>query len=204
MSIRRIFVLTVAALLAGGTAVSAQSCLGLPSRDGGLAVAGSYGWMDGGDAEVGGEFHADVTGPAAFGFSYRTGTGDAESSTYEFRGSYDLFLLEPAICVVAGIRYMDVDAGPVSERLGVPVGFGIGKTMDTGRFSTTVYAVPQFMWVREVRTDALGAEDTETSNEFVGEAGATLGILPFFINGAIVLNTLDNEPAFRIRAGLMF
>ncbi|HUG39728.1 MAG TPA: hypothetical protein VMM12_04550 [Longimicrobiales bacterium] len=203
MSIRRVLVLTTAGILTGAAGAGAQACLGFPTRDGSIAIAASYGDMDGW-TEIGGDFHADVSGPGAFGFAYRTGTGEGEPSTYELRGAYDFYLLEPAICVVGGVRFMDVGSAAVSERLGVPVGLGIGKTLDTGRFATTVYAIPQYMWVREVRTGALGDEVVETSNEFTGEAGLTVGILPLFLNGAITLDTLDDEPTFRFRVGLVF
>lgn len=205
MSTPRILLLAlipVAALATAGTA-AAQACLGIPSRDGAIAVSGSYADLEG-RSEVGGEFHADVTGPGAFGFAYHTGTEDDAPSTYEVRGAYDLYLLEPAICAVAGLRYMDVESPAISERLAVPVGFGIGKTLDAGRLAATVYAIPQYMWLREVRTDIEGNEFTDTSNEFTGEAGITLGILPLFINGAITLDTVDDDPAFRIRLGLLF
>lgn len=203
MSLSRMAVLTAVALLVGTTGASAQACLGLPTTDGAVALAGSYMTVEGRD-EVGGEFNADVTGPGAFGFAYRTDLADGRPSTYEVRASYDLYLLEPSICGVAGLRYMDVESGGVSERVGVPVGFGVGKTMDAGRLSATIYAIPQYMWVREVRADALGREDVGTSGGFTGEAGVTAGVLPLFVNGAITLNTLDNEPGFRIRVGVLF
>lgn len=194
MSMPRTLVLTAAALAGAALPAAAQTCLGIPSRDGALAVLGQYATLESW-SEVGGEFHADVSGPGAFGFSYRTGTEDGDPSTYELRGAYDLYLLEPSICLVAGLQYMELDSPAVSERFGIPVGLGLGKTLDTGRFATTVYAIPQYMWVRD---------DVETSNEFVGEAGVTLGILPVLVNGAIVLNTVYDEPAFRIRVGLLF
>ena len=200
MSIRRIVVLAAGGLLLGATGASAQSCLGFPSRDGDVVVAASWDDSD----QIGGDFHADVSGPGSFGFAYRTGLDDGDPSEYELRGSYDFYMMEPAICVVGGIRFTDVGSTLVSERLAVPVGFGIGKTLDTGRFSTTVYAIPQYMWVREVRTPPLGGEDVETSNEFTGEAGVTLGVLPFFVNGAFTVGTLDNDSALRIRVGLIF
>ena len=200
MRTRRIVVLTAGALLFGAAGASAQACLGYPSRDGQLAVAGSWGTSD----EVGGDFHADASGPGSFGFGYRTGLDDGDSSTYEARASYDFYMMEPAICAVAGVRFTDLGSGSVSERLAVPVGFGVGKTLDTGRFATTVYAIPQYMWVREVRTLVPGGEEVETSNEFTGEAGLTVGILPLFINGAITVDTLVDDPVFRIRVGLIF
>lgn len=203
MSISRILVLTAAGLLGGATGASAQACLGLPTGDGAVALAGSYTTVEGSD-EVGGEFNADVTGPGAFGFAYRTDRDDDGPSTYEVRGAYDLYLLEPSICGVAGLRFMDLESGAVSERLGVPVGFGVGKTLGAGRLTATVYAIPQYMWVREVRSGTLGDEEVETSNEFTGEAGVTFGVLPLFVNGAITLDTLGNEPGFRIRLGILF
>lgn len=201
MRIRRLVVLALGGLLMGAATASAQACLGFPSRDGDLVVAGSW---DGAD-EVGGDFHADVTGPGSFGFAYRTGLDDEDLSIYELRTSYDLYLLEPSMCLVAGLRFTDLGSdSEVSERLAVPVGFGVGKTLDTGRFATTVYAIPQYVWLREVRTTAVGGDDVGISNEFTGEAGVTVGVLPVFINGAFTVGTLDSDRAFRIRVGFIF
>ena len=56
-----------AALLSTAGAAAAQACLGLPTRDGQIAVAGAYGVNDAYNT-LGGQFHIDVTGPASFGF----------------------------------------------------------------------------------------------------------------------------------------
>ena len=202
MSISRVLLLTAAGLLSPIGGAAGQACVGLPTRDGAIALAGSYTTLEGRD-EVGGEFNADVSGPGAFGLAYRTGLEDGPS-TYEVRGAYDLYLLEPALCVVAGVRYTDVESGAVSERLGVPLGFGVGKTLGAARVSATVYAIPQYVWLREVRRDALGAEEVDTSNAFAGEAGVTLGFLPLFANAAVTLDTVNDEPGLRIRLGLIF
>lgn len=202
MIMPRIGVLTTAAFLMGAAGVAAQACLGLPTRDGDIAVAASYAASNG-VSEVGGDFHADVSGPGSLGFAYRTGTDDSPGSSYEVRGAYDLYLIEPAVCGVAGVRFTDRTAVTGAERLAVPVGLGIGKTMRGDRLTATVYAIPQYMWVREDRS-APGIEDEDTSHEFTGEAGVTLGLRPLFVNGAITLDTLDDDPAFRVRVGVIF
>lgn len=188
----------VLTLSAGGAA--AQACLGLPTRDGQVAVAGmgDFSEID----RYGAEFNVDVTGPAAIGFSYGADTSDGGRRVFAGRVSYDFFLVEPSICAVAGLRFANDEAPDVDERLGVPVGIGFGKRIRGDRFSTTVFAVPQYVWLREKR---LASDDVVTSNEFQAEAGVTLGFVPFYVGGAIVVTTIDEaDPAFRIRAGLTF
>ncbi len=202
MSTPRIVILTAAALVAGTAGAAAQACLGLPTRDGSIAVAASHAATNG-TSRLGGDFHADVSGPGAFGVAYRRGADDGAGSSYELRGAYDLYLVEPAICGVAGLRFTDRTSDTGAERLAVPVGLGIGKALRGERLTAIVYAIPQYMWVREDRS-VPGLEDVETSNEFTGEAGVTLGILPLFVNGAVILDTLDDDPAFRVRVGVIF
>jgi len=199
----RTALLAVTALLFTAGAAAAQACLGIPSRDGQIALAGAYTRMNDFDA-VGGEFHVDVSGPASFGFAYsrdfaRASTGDADDvNSFEARLAYELFLVDPSVCAVAGVRYLDA---PV-ERLGVPVGFGFGKTLRGDRLSATLYGLPQYVWLRQ---DLIGTDDVETSNEFMAEAGVTLGFLPFFVGGAVVVSTMDDDDArFRLRAGFLF
>ena len=203
----RIILLTLVTLGASATGAAAQACLGLPSRDGQIALAAAYGIGDDFDT-LGGDFHADVTGPASLGFSYARDVGDAEAlpagsdgdvNIYAARAAYELYLLEPSICGVAGIWFRDSGV----ERLGVPLGIGFGKTLRGERVSTTVYALPQYVWLRE--DPNVAGVDATTSNEFMGEAGVTLGLLPFYVSGGVVVSTIEGEDArFLIRAGLLF
>lgn len=191
-----------AATLTTAGAATAQECLGLPTRDGDVALAGTAGGFQD-DAHFGAEFTADVSGPAAFAFSYGAGGGDDDRQMFTGRASYDFYLVEPAVCVVAGVLYDDAPGGLVEERWGVPLGFGFGKTLRSDDLTTTVFAVPQYVFVREQRLEGLEL-DTETDSEFMGEAGVTLGFRPFFLGGSVVVSSFDDDAAFRIRGGLLF
>ena len=203
MSLTRLILLATAATLTSAGTAAAQACIGIPSRDGEIALAGTY--VRGGDrSAVGGEFHADLSGPASVAFGYRTGIDESDQETYEGRAAYQLDLVEPALCAVAGVRFDEDPEAGISERLSVPVGFGVGKTLQTTLFSTTVYAIPQYVWVRETRPDLIdGPSSTETSSAFNGELGLTLGLMPFMLNTALAVNTVD-QTALRIRLGLVF
>lgn len=193
-----------AALLLGATSAAAQACLGLPTRDGEITVAGVYADMDG-DTHYGVEMSADVSGPGTFGFGYAGLGSDGDRKIVSARASYDFFLVEPAMCGVAGVFFDDDPAPGVDERLGVPVGVGIGKTLRSPGFSTTVFAVPQYVWLREKPRLEGEDGDAETSHEFMAEAGVTLGLRPFFVGGSVLVDTFEgSDPGFRIRAGLMF
>lgn len=196
-----------AALLATAGAAAAQACLGLPTRDGQIAVAGAYGVNDAYNT-LGGQFHIDVTGPASFGFGYSrdtgmddlAGGGEQSADLFEARGAYEMYLLEPSICAVAGVWYQDVTG---VDQIGVPVGFGFGKTLRGTSVSTTLYAIPQYVWLRTSFDDALLSDDT--SSEFMGEAGLTLGFLQFYLGGGVVVTTIDDQdPRLTFRAGLLF
>lgn len=202
MSMSRLILIVTVATLGSASTAAAQACIGVPSRDGEIAVAGIYARGDD-HSEAGGEFHADLSGPASLAFGYRTGLDDSEQTTYEGRAAYQLDLVEPSLCGVAGLRFDDDPAPGVSERLSVPLGFGVGKTLYRSALTTTIYAIPQYVWVRETRTDVVDS-DTETSSEFSGELGLTFGVMPVFLNTALVVNTVDEDPAFRIRLGLLF
>lgn len=195
------------ALLVTAGAAAAQACLGLPTRDGQIAVAGAYGVNDAYNT-VGGQFHIDVTGPASFGFGYSRDTGmdalaggeEQEAHLFEARGAYEMYLLEPSICAVAGVWYQDVTG---MEQIGVPVGFGFGKTLRGESLSTTLYAIPQYVWLRTMFDDDMLPDDD--SSEFLGEAGITLGFLQFYVGGGVAVTTIDDQdPRFTFRAGLFF
>lgn len=184
--------------------LSAQACLGLPSSDGQIAVAGAATFMDG-EMRPGGEFHVDVTGPASFRGEYDHGHDDGVARTFSALGSYELFLLEPSICAVAGASYTTDPAPQVDERLGISIGFGIGKTLRADRLTTTVYALPRYVRLQETLTDVGGAEETVGSNELVAEAGVTFGLAPVYVGGAVVLSTFGEADAgFRIKVGVLF
>ena len=193
------------------TAVAAQACLGLPSSDGQIAVAGT-GTLVNGDLELGGEFHVDVTGPASFRVGYNNGHtetfstpgGDVESRIgrgYSALASYELFLIDPSVCAVGGVSYTS-DAGPgVEDQLGINLGFGLGKTLQAESFSATIYAVPQYVRLQQKNV----LDETVHSNEVMAEAGVTFGFFPFFVGGGVTLTTIgDGDPGLRVRAGILF
>lgn len=211
----RIGVLTVALASAAlaPTGLAAQACLGLPSADGQIAVAAT-GTMVDGDPVLGGEFHVDVTGPASFRIGYNEGhtetfatpDGAVEARvgpSYSALGAYELFLLDPSICALGGVTYA-TDAGPgIDDRLGISLGFGLGKTLEADAFTATIYATPRYVWVQETASVA-GVAQT-TSNEFMAEAGVTFGFFPFFVGGGVTLSTIgDADPGLRVRAGILF
>ncbi|MFP4624063.1 MAG: hypothetical protein ACLFRX_07805 [Gemmatimonadota bacterium] len=201
--------LTLAALAGVAAPAAAQACLGIPTRDGQIAVAGALGLADDYDT-AGGEFHVDPTGPASFSFGYArdfgtdelVGGGDPDAiHLFSARAAYEFYLLDPSICAVAGVWYRD----SVHEQLGIPVGFGFGKTLRSRRMSATVYALPQYVRVRESFGHSPSGSVEETSNEFMAEAGANVAFAHLYFGGGVVVTTIgDAEPRFQLRAGLIF
>lgn len=196
--------LAAATLLFAAGSAAAQACLGLPTRDGQISLAGTAGSLDD-DSRFGVEFNADVTGPAAFGFAWDGAGTEGDRQIFTGRVSYDFFLLEPALCAVAGVLYDDAPAPGIDDRLGVPVGIGIGKTLPAERFSATIFAVPQYVWMRESLAVPEGGDDSRTSSEFMAEAGVNLRFLTFYVGGSVLATTFDDaDPGLRLRAGLIF
>lgn len=197
----RVRVLAAAAALAFIPAgLSAQACLGLPSSDGQIAIAGTGTSMDG-ELELGGEFHVDVTGPASFRVGYNNGHDDGIGRSFSALGSYEMFLLDPSICAVGGLVYTTDPTPDIDNRFGITLGFGLGKTLEADAFSATIYALPQYVRLQETTI----RDETLHSNEFMAEAGVTFGFHPFFVGGAVMLSTFgDTDPGLKIRAGLLF
>lgn len=194
-------VLAATALFLSAGAAAAQSCLGLPLRDGQIAIGATAAL---GDVDhFGGQFTGDVTGPVSLRFGYGGLGSNDDRQTFSALVAYDFYLLDPAVCAVGGLLFEDRGEGVVEERFGVPLGIGIGKTIRGPAFDATLYAVPQYVWVRDrLRTaDA----DEETSHAVMAEAGATLGFGPVYGSGSVVVGTLSGQdPAVRIGVGLIF
>ena len=199
--------LAAAALLLTAGGAAAQACLGLPTRDGEIALAAAGGRADG-DTRYGAELAADVSGPTAFGFAYDGIGDDGDRQHFTGRLAYDFFLVEPEVCAVAGVLFDTAPTAGIEDRLGFPVGLGLGKTVAGPGFSTTVFAVPQYVWVREERERAPSGgagRETVSSSEFMAEAGVTLRFLTFYVGGSLVATSFEeSDPGFRIRAGLVF
>lgn len=194
------FLAAAAALAFVPAGLAGQACLGLPSSDGQIGIAGT-GTSTDGEFELGGEFHVDVTGPASFRIGFNNGHDDGIGRSYSALGSYELFLLDPSICAVGGVVYT-TDPGPeIDNQFGIALGFGLGKTLEADAFSATIYALPQY--VRLQQSTVL--DETVYSNEFMGEAGVTFGFFPFFVGGAVTVSTVgDGDPGLKIRAGILF
>ena len=195
---------TFLGLAAAGSA-AAQACIGLPSRDGQIAATAAYTLSDDHDA-LGGEFTVDATGPMSFGFGYSRdvgtdelmGGGDRHVTTFDARAAYELYLVDPSICAVGGVWYQD----SAVEQLGVPIGFGFGKTLTGRAVSTTIYAVPQYVWLRE---SPGGDLDDRTSNEFMARAGVMFGLQQLLFGGDVTVTTFGaDDPRFALRAGFLF
>lgn len=193
----------VTALLFTTGGAAAQACLGLPTRDGQIALAAAGSRTDG-DTRYGVELAADVSGPTAFAFAYDGIDGEGDRQVFSGRVTYDFFLVEPEVCAVGGALFDTAPGAGIEDRLGFPVGLGLGKTVPGPGFSATVFAVPQYVWVRETRSE-IPDEKTVSSSEFMAEAGVTLRLLAFYVGGSFLATTFDDsDPGFRLRAGLVF
>ncbi|HSJ16111.1 MAG TPA: hypothetical protein VK939_17015, partial [Longimicrobiales bacterium] len=85
----------------------------------------------------------------------------------------------------------------------IPVGLGAGMTLPTGPLNTTLYAVPQFIWLRTSYTTPETSEDA-TETAFGARAGVTLSRGSFFGGGSVFTTTLDEfDPRFVFQLGFL-
>lgn len=208
-------------LLAGGMITAeetlAQACLGNPAGPGRFALGGAIGFTDGATGYKA-SLLANLEGPLAVGASYTlTDVDDIDENVNSFGGTiaYELPLQGISACPATGLGYsrfsMDFGLGIEVEAssLSIPIGLGLGHTFTAdGPLALTLYAVPQFLYMR-TRSEASDGidefEETDTSSEFGAALGFTLGLRQVFFGAAVSLTTVeDSDPVFSIGVGLMF
>jgi hypothetical protein len=186
-------------LLIAAPALPGQVCVGIPTHDGQLHLAGVAAL--GGDAPgYGMEFGANFTGYLSSAFAYLRSEGD-EGATDRFDGrfTYEIPVTLPQACPTLGVSLTRFDDG--SERLTVPVGIGIGgpilfrPTVEVG-----LHAIPRYLWVQ----DRMAGEHTRTDG-FGAELGGSVALGRVFLGGGVSIDTLEGSTTGGIlRLGVSF
>lgn len=194
--------LAAAALFAAAPA-AAQSCIGFPAdQPGEVAVALAFNTLTGGERwgfEGDYNMHNDfsvfgtvgVTDPEA---------ADVENATYVgvggafFAGTITNALNQSIVgCPTVSITFADVED---TEVYSVPVGFGVGTSMQLGEGDNQLhpYVLPALVY-----TDA--GEETSTDFQFSLGANVTWGNTGFYAGGSVnrvFVENADSEFAFRV------
>jgi hypothetical protein len=152
-----------AVLLIAAPALHGQVCVGVPTHDGQLHLAGVAAL--GGDAPaLGMEFGANFTGYLSSTFAYLRSEGDdGTTDRFDGRFTYEIPVTLPQACPTLGVSLSRFDDG--SERLTIPVGVGIGgPILFRPNAEVGLHAIPRYLWVQDrtagerTRSDGFGAE----------------------------------------------
>lgn len=212
-------VLATAALLAMSGSAFGQACLGTPTANGQFAINGDIGFTDGART-YGGTLAADLVGPLAVRAGYsRVDYDDIDPSGNRFNAmaAAEVPNIALDVCPTIGLQYTRISeeasafGAPISSQvsiLEIPIGVAIGYQLTLERGVTLLpYANPHVLWRRD-RVQVSDGTDTLSGSGSVTEFGTSLGLSvgmrSLYINGALLLTTLENtDPTFSIGAGVL-
>jgi len=191
--------LMTALLLVAAPTLGGQVCVGVPTHDGQLHLAGVAAL--GGDAPgYGMEFGANFTGYLSSAFAYLRSEGDdGATDRFDGRFTYEIPVTLPQACPTLGVSFTRFDDG--SERLTVPLGVGIGgPILFRTNLEVGLHAIPRYLWVQ----DRLAGGRTR-SDGFGAELGASAALGRFFLGGGVSIDTLEGSTTAGIlRLGVSF
>jgi hypothetical protein len=186
-------------LLLAAPALDGQVCVGVPTHDGQLHLAGVAAL--GGDApSYGMEFGANFTGYLSSAFAYLRSEGDdGATDRFDGRFTYEIPVTLPQACPTLGVSFIRFDDG--SERLTVPVGIGIGgPILFRPNLEVGLHAIPRYLWVQ----DRWDGERTR-SDGFGAELGGSAAFGRVFLGGGVSIDTLEGSTTAGIlRLGVSF
>ena len=214
MSWTRAAAMTALLFTAVTTEAAAQACIGVPVRDGQIAIEGQLGIADG-LKTYGVAATANLAGPLTVQGGYTLlDLDDVDENANGFHANlaYEVPVKSLSACPVVGVSYakwsqsflgVDLD---VSETV-IPIGFGIGKTIPAGTsLGLTLYAIPQFLHIRgkiEASDDTGSESAEENSNEFGSVFGFRLGSSAVYAGASVMFTTIeDSDPTFGVAIGL--
>jgi hypothetical protein len=205
-----LFALLYLGFLAEG--LSAQACLGIPTRDGSIAMIGSFMLTDGAKG-FGGTIHGNLDGPISLQAGYAiTDIDDLGANVNSFHAGFAFEIpdLSFSACPFIGAVYStwsDSALGLEADltQLVVPIGLGIGKQFAAGpSLGFTIFATPQFFHVRS-KVSIAGfdlASGTDSASEFGLELGFRLGTSAAFGGAGVSFTSVDeSDPVFNVVLG---
>ena len=214
----RIGVVAAAGLAVMGTvsAAAGQACLGVPTRDAGFNVAAEMA-MPTNARQYAAVLNADLIGPLSF--ELNAGLIDIDEvedhgATMGGRIGYTLGAVPAlSVCPIAGAQYSTISTeeslidGPLTvdaTTLVLSAGAGIGKTFGAGP-AVTLFAQPQYLYIRNTFDDAISPEETGSRNELGIDTGARLSVGRLLLGGGMTWTTIDDaDPVFSLTAGMTF
>jgi hypothetical protein len=201
--------------------LSAQGCIGIPTRDGGIAVTVQYVATKRASG-FGGTFTADLNGPVSLQAGYRFAdpdNGDSNINLFNAAVAIEIPRLPFSVCPYVAAEYsthwetlpwkFGLPEPPEDElvaTLNVPLGLAIGRAFATGPSARLIlYGVPHYLYALNTRTYAGRETASESVNGFGAELGFRLAGRTIFGGGGVSLTNLeDSNPVFALVAGLAF
>lgn len=200
----------------------AQACVASPAANGQFAV-GLGASMSEGVEGYGVDLIGNLRGPFFLGAGASVQTYDRIDDlglSFGAGAGYELPVAALSICPRVSASYFMLNTETqATNRFGepflvdhevrsltFPLGLNVGKRWD---LEEDVYVVPavsaSFIHIRtSFAAPEIGAEDSETANEFGGGFFATLGWRQFFVDAGISASTIeDSDPVFRLGIGLV-
>lgn len=205
------FVTMSLGILATPVLAYGQACMGAPISGGQFGIEGAMGVGEG-FKSYGGGVAANLSGPLAFagGVSVmKPDAGGENLTTFGASSGYEVIQSERlSVCPVVGATYTSESAefeGSEFEasQLVVPVGLGLGTSLPAGSMDVTLFATPQYLWIRSSITSD-GTSLSTSANEFGVNTGLRLGVSSFYAGAGMSMNSIDNsDPVFNFGLGLV-
>lgn len=205
------FVTMSLGMLATPVLAYGQACMGAPISGGQYGLEGAMGVGEG-FKSYGGGVAANVMGPLAFSAGVSVTTPDAGGENFTtFGASSGYELLQSSrlsVCPVVGANYTseseEIDGTEFdASLLTVPVGLGLGTSLPAGSMDVTLFAQPQYLWIRSsVGID--GTTVSQSQSEFGLNTGLRVGVSQFYAGAGMSMNSIDNsDPVFNFGIGLV-
>lgn len=198
-------------MLATPVIAYAQACMGAPISGGQYGIEGAMGVGEG-FKSYGAGVAANLAGPLAFAGGVTVTKPDAggESlTTFGASGGYELLQSDRlSACPVVGASYWtesaDFDGTEVDvSQIIVPVGLGLGTTLPAGSMDVTLFATPQYLWIRSSISSDEGSL-SESQNEFGLNTGVRFGVSSFYAGAGMAMTSVENsDPVFNFGIGFV-
>jgi hypothetical protein len=193
----------------------AQACIGSPSPDGSISIEAQHTTTDNAKG-WGGNANVDISGPLSVQGGYSRldpDTTDADTDVFTGQVAFEFKASKWSLCPVAGAQFSssDLESGSAEidhTQLLIPAGIGIGMNVEAGSLAITLFAIPQYLYVRNETELTVGSAQTSTSstsNEFGSTVGVRVGTPRLYAGGSVFLSTIENtEPTVYVVIGVSF
>jgi hypothetical protein len=192
--------------------VLAQACIGIPIRDGQMAVQGeATGRSREAGLDLGGRVGVNFNTPFSLDFAVSRPDYDAGRGTViATRLAFEILDYQPSVCPYAGFEYQSRPGpnGEADTRVLLPVGIGFGRTVGSARMlSLSLFATPELVFLPgEDATDPAGFFDEIRARSMGrGTLGLVMGT-PFLygVAGVQLTTVAADDPVFSLGIGMIF